>query len=65
MDEDLAETDLGEVRIRRTREPKSKNKNEYVVTFKSKQVRDEIRAHASNMVNQDLEGMRLHVPDHL
>ena len=52
--------------LTKPREPKNKNKEEYIVTFESKQVRDAIKANASNLANhRETAGMRQHVPDHL
>ena len=38
MDRAFVEDELGEVTIVKPREPKNKNKNEYIVTFESKQI---------------------------
>ena len=66
MDRTFIEEDLGQVVLTKVREPKNKNKDEFVVLFESKQVRDEIKAAASNLANhRETAGMKLHVPDHL
>ena len=70
MDERFVKEELGEVTITKPRDPRSKDKdkaqNEYVVTFENKQVRDEVKAAASNLANfREEAGMKLHVPDHL
>ena len=65
LDRDFVQ-DMGETTIKRTREPKNKNKNECIVTFESKQVRDAVKAAAPNLANhRENAGMRLHIPDHL
>ena len=59
---------MGKVVLAKTRNPRNRNKNadEYIATFESKQVRDAVKAAASNLANhRDTAGMRLHVPDHL
>ena len=66
MDRTFKGEDLGQVVLTKVREPKNKNKDEFVVLFESKQVRDEIKAAASNLANhRETAGMKLHVPDHL
>ena len=68
MDERFVKEELGEVTIAKPRDPRNKDKaqNEYVVTFENKQVRDEVKAAASNLANfREEAGMKLHVPDHL
>ena len=66
MDDSFIEEELGQVVLTKPREPKNKNKEEYVVTFENKQVRDMIKAKAANLANhRETAGMRLHVPDHL
>ena len=66
LDQEFIEEELGEVVLVKPREPKNRNKDEYVVTFESKQVRDAVKAAAANLANhRDKAGMRLHVPDHL
>ena len=65
MDEDFIDKDLGEVAIKH-RDPKSKVTDEVVVRFETKEVRDMIKANASNLANfRDEAGMRLHLPNHL
>ena len=66
FDEAFIREELGEVVIKRPREPKNKIREEFIVTFESKQIRDTIKAAASNLANfREEAGMRLHVPDHL
>ena len=66
MDEDFINNDLGEVSIKQYRDPKSKVANEVIVKFETKEVRDMIKANASNLANfRDEAGMRLHLPNHL
>ena len=66
LDRSFIEEELGQVILTRVREPKNKNKDEFVATFESKQIRDEVKAAASNLANhRDTAGMKLHVPDHL
>ena len=66
MDREFVEEELGEVVMVRAREPKNKNKEEFIVTFETKQVRDAVKAKAANLANYREEaGMRLHVPDHM
>ena len=62
----FVQEDLGLVTLSKPREPRNKNKDKYIVTFESKQVRDTVKANASNLANfRETAGMRLHVPDHL
>ena len=66
LDRTFIEEDLGQVVLARVQEPRNKNKDEYVVTFETKQLRDEVKAAASNLANhRETAGMKLHVPDHL
>ena len=66
MDESFIKDELGEVEIRRVRDQRNRKKDEYLVTFESKQIRDTVKAAAPNLANfRDEAGMRLHVPDHL
>ena len=66
MDETTLEEEIEGVTFKKVREPRNKNKNEYVVTFDNKQVRDSVKAMAPNLASHREEaGMRLHVPDHL
>ena len=66
LDRDFVRQEVGEVAMKRTREPRNKNKNEFVITFETKQVRDAIKAAAPNLANfRESAGMRLHIPDHL
>ena len=66
MDESFLTDELGDTAITRTKEPKNKNKDEYIVTFESKHIRDAVKAAATNLVNfRETAGMRLHIPDHL
>ena len=58
--------ELGQVTLMKPKEPRNKNKEEYIVTFESKQIRDAVKANASHLANhRETAGMRLHVPDHL
>ena len=69
MDGSFVEEELGEVTIKPCRDSRSRAKKEMIVIFESKQVRDEIKAHAHNLASGrgagEEAGMRLHVPDHL
>ena len=68
LEEEFVREELGEVVLAKVREPKSKtkNKDEYVVIFENKQIRDTIKAAAYNLANHRNDaGMRLDVPDHL
>ena len=67
LDRDHVE-ELGELRIRKGRSSKNKDKDkkEVIVTFENKQQKDSVKAKATNLANyRDKAGMRLHVPDHL
>ena len=65
MDREFIE-DMGEVNIRRVIERKPKYKDEAVVTFQDKRIRDAVKAQAYKLGNSGDElGMRLHLPDHL
>ena len=66
LDSAFIKEDLGQVILTKPREPRNKNKEEYIVTFETKQVRDAVKANASNLANhQETAGMRLHIPDYL
>ena len=66
MNGDFVREELGSVEISKVKEPRNKNKDEYVITFESKQIRDEVKAAAPNLANhRDSAGMRLQVPAHL
>ena len=57
---------LGNVVLRRHRDPRSKAKDEVVATFENREVADAVRALASNLAGQGaLAGIRLHIPGHL
>ena len=65
MDKEFIE-DMGEVGIRRVIERKPKYKDEAIVTFEDKRIRDAVKAQAYKLGNSGDEiGMRLHLPDHL
>ena len=66
LDENFIREELGETKIIRTREPRNRNKNEYIVQFETKQIRDAVKAAASNLANfRETAGMWLHILDHL
>ena len=66
LERSFIDEDLGLVELARPREPKNKNKDEIIVTFETKQVRDAVKAAAPNLANfRETAGMRLHIPDHL
>ena len=66
LDRSFVNEELGNVTITKTKEPRNKNKDECIVMFESKQIRDAIKAAAPNLANhRDSAGMRLHIPDHL
>ena len=66
MEPSFIREELGQVVLSKPKEPRNKNKDEYIVTFESKQVRDEVKSKAANLANhRETAGMRLHVPDHL
>ena len=65
MDHDSIK-DLGEVRVRKVLERKPRYKDEAIVTFEDKRIRDMVKAQAYKLANKgDDAGMRLHLPDHL
>ena len=66
MDKEFVEEEMGEITVTRIRDPKAKTKNEVLVTFETKQLRDSVRAKAANLANFGQEaGMRLELPNHL
>ena len=65
MDDDFIHDELGQVDIKSNRDPKSKQRDEITVRFETKEVRDMVRAQASNLANFPDSGIRLHVPNHL
>ena len=65
MDEDFCQ-DIGNTRIKMVRERNTKVKNEAIVTFETKEIRDAVRARASQLAEyRDTAGMRLELPDYL
>lgn len=66
MDREALE-DLGQVVIKKQRgRPGASNKEEVIVMFENKDVRDSVKAMGPNLANYgDSAGMRLHLPDHL
>ena len=66
LSESFIEEELGSVVLSKPKEPKNKNKHEYIAVFESKQIRDAVKAAAPNLANfRETAGMRLHIPDHL
>ena len=66
MDSGFIRDEMGKVQMARTKEPKNKNKDEYIITFESKQIRDAVKAAAPNLANhRETAGMRLQIPAHL
>ena len=66
MDEQFIEEELGEVHIKKHKDLRAKTKDEVFVQFDTKEVRDTVKAQASNLANfRDEAGMRLHLPNHL
>ena len=66
LDGAFIEEELGETVITKPKEPRNKNKDEFIATFETKQIRDAVKAAATNLANhRDSAGMRLHVPGHL
>ena len=60
------ELDPAEVHIKRVIERKPRYKDEAIVTFEDKALRDAIKAQAHRLADhRDEAGMRLHIPDHL
>ena len=51
FDTNFIQEELGEVVIKRPREPRNKFKEEFIITFETKQIRDTIKAAASNLAN--------------
>ena len=57
---------VGNVSIKKHRDPSSKNPDEVVVLFESKKARDAIKAAGRNLATAaGTAGMRLHIPGHL
>ena len=68
MDRVFVEEEMGEVEVKRVRDFRGSGeaKDEAVVVFESKSVRDTIKGKAANLANYGQEvGMRLDIPDHL
>ena len=66
MDRRFVQEEMGEVKIRKHRDPRSKVKDEVIVEFECKEVRDAIKAQGPNLANfREEAGMRLHLPNHL
>ena len=56
MEDSFIREDMGSVTVRKYTDRKSKNVNEVVVTFESKQIRDVIKARGSYLANQEDAG---------
>ena len=66
LSQTFIEEELGAVALSRPKEPKNRNKDEYIAVFESKHIRDAVKAAAPNLANfRETAGMRLHIPDHL
>ena len=65
MDGDFVEEELGSVTVNKVRDPRSKIKNEAIVTFETKQIRDAVKAKAAMASYGQGVGMRLELHDHL
>ena len=66
MDKGIVENEMGIVHIRKNRDPRSKVKDEVIVEFETKEVRDAVKAQGPNLANFRKEaGIRLHLPNHL
>ena len=68
MDCVFVEEEMGEIEVRRVRDLKDRGgaRDEAVVVFETKGVRDTIKGKAANLANFGLEaGMRLDIPNHL
>ena len=66
LTKDFVDEELGQVTLIKPKEPRNKNKDEYIAVFESKQIRDAVKASAANLANfRDSAGMRLDIPDHL
>lgn len=63
LDLDFIRDELGQTLIKQYKDPRSKIKDEICVTFETKDIRDAVRAQASNLENFPQAGMRLHVPN--
>ena len=65
MSQDFVDN-IGQLRIRLVKDRRAKVKDEAVVVFETKEIRDAIRARASNLSDyRDTAGMRLELPDYL
>ena len=66
MDRDFVKEETSNIEVSKVRDHRSKLKDEVIVHFESKQIRDAVRAKAANLANFGQEvGMRLELPDHL
>ena len=66
MGEEFVEEVLGRIEIKRVNDPRKANKDEALVVFENKQVRDAVKAQAPNLANyREDAGMRLEIPNHL
>ena len=66
MDRTTVTDDVGDFTIKPCRDVRSKQKDDVIVIFENKQVRDMVKLKASNLANfREEAGMRLHVPDFL
>ena len=66
LDNDFVTGELGKVEIKINKDPRAKNKEEAVVVFETKEIRNAVKAQAANLANfRNSAGMRLQIPNHL
>ena len=65
MPDEFIQHDMGRVEIRKQFDKQSKQQDEVMVTFGTRDIRDAVKANAANLANHPDAGMRLHIPDHL
>ena len=65
MTEDFVNNEMSEVTIRKNKDMKVKIKDEIIVQFECKQIRDSVKAQAANLAGNELAGIRLEILDHL
>ena len=57
---------LGQINVRKHRDPRSKIEGEVVATFETKEARDAVKAESKNLAGStDRAGIRLHIPGYL
>ena len=64
LDDGFLDNELGRIDVTPNKDPRSKVKDEVVVHFETKDIRDIVKSNASNLANhREMAGMRLQLPE--